>query len=184
MTPEQTKKFKYWQTRTIVVTMVGYALYYFVRKNFNTAMPSIEVTFGITKAQLGLFLTLNGIIYGLSRFINGFIADRVSARKVMSLGLALSALVNIGFGFSDKMAMLVAGTAGGQEYITALTIIMGSILLLNGYFQGMGVPPVPPPHDSLGAGQRTGPQNVDLEHVALDRGRVDLCNGRRAGTLF
>ena len=53
----------------IVVTMVGYALYYFVRKNFNTAMPSIEVTFGITKAQLGLFLTLNGIIYGLSRFI-------------------------------------------------------------------------------------------------------------------
>ena len=81
MTPEQTKKFKYWQTRTIVVTMVGYALYYFVRKNFNTAMPSIEVTFGITKAQLGLFLTLNGIIYGLSRFINGFIADRVSARK-------------------------------------------------------------------------------------------------------
>lgn len=107
----------------------------FVRKNFNTAMPSIEVTFGITKAQLGLFLTLNGIIYGLSRFINGFIADRVSARKVMSLGLALSALVNIGFGFSDKMAMLVAGTAGGQEYITALTIIMGSILLLNGYFK-------------------------------------------------
>ena len=100
MTPEQTKKFKYWQTRTIVVTMVGYALYYFVRKNFNTAMPSIEVTFGITKAQLGLFLTLNGIIYGLSRFINGFIADRVSARKVMSLGLALSALVNIGFGTS------------------------------------------------------------------------------------
>ena len=105
MTPEQTKKFKYWQTRTIVVTMVGYALYYFVRKNFNTAMPSIEVTFGITKAQLGLFLTLNGVIYGLSRFVNGFIADRVSARKVMSLGLALSALVNIGFGFSDKMAM-------------------------------------------------------------------------------
>ena len=161
MTPEQTKKFKYWQTRTIVVTMVGYALYYFVRKNFNTAMPSIEVTFGITKAQLGLFLTLNGIIYGLSRFINGFIADRVSARKVMSLGLALSALVNIGFGFSDKMAMLVAGTAGGQESSTR-----------------------PAPHDSLGAGQRTGPQNVDLEHVALDRGRVDLCNGRRAGTPF
>lgn len=81
MTSEQTKKFKYWQTRTIVVTMIGYALYYFVRKNFNTAMPSIEATFGITKAQLGLFLTLNGIIYGLSRFINGFIADRVSARR-------------------------------------------------------------------------------------------------------
>ncbi len=144
MTLEQIKKFKYWQTRTIIVSMVGYALYYFVRKNFNTAMPSIEATFGITKTQLGLFLTLNGIIYGVSRFINGFIADRVSARKFMALGLALCALVNIGFGFSDKMALLITGTAGGGEYITALTIIMGSILLLNGYFQGMGVPPVSP----------------------------------------
>ena len=144
MTPEQTKKFKYWQTRTIIVSMIGYALYYFVRKNFNTAMPSIEATFGITKTQLGIFLTLNGVIYGVSRFINGFIADRVSARKFMALGLALCALVNIGFGFSDKMALLITGTAGGSEYITALTIIMGSILLLNGYFQGMGVPPVSP----------------------------------------
>ena len=144
MTPEQTKKFKYWQARTILVSMIGYALYYFVRKNFNTAMPSIEATFGITKTQLGIFLTLNGVIYGVSRFVNGFIADRVSARKFMSLGLALCALVNIGFGFSDKMALLIAGEAGGGEYITALTIIMGSILLLNGYFQGMGVPPVPP----------------------------------------
>ena len=61
MTPEQTKKFKYWQTRTIIVSMIGYALYYFVRKNFNTAMPSIEATFGITKTQLGIFLTLNGV---------------------------------------------------------------------------------------------------------------------------
>ena len=144
MTPEQTKKFKYWQTRTIIVSMIGYALYYFVRKNFNTAMPSIEATFGITKTQLGIFLTLNGVIYGVSRFINGFIADRVSARKFIALGLALCALVNIGFGFSDKMALLITGTAGGSEYITALTIIMGSILLLNGYFQGMGVPPVSP----------------------------------------
>ena len=144
MTPEQTKKFKYWQTRTIIVSMIGYALYYFVRKNFNTAMPSIEATFGITKTQLGIFLTLNGVIYCVSRFINGFIADRVSARKFMALGLALCALVNIGFGFSDKMALLITGTAGGSEYITALTIIMGSILLLNGYFQGMGVPPVSP----------------------------------------
>ena len=144
MTPEQTKKFKYGETRTIIVSMIGYALYYFVRKNFNTAMPSIEATFGITKTQLGIFLTLNGVIYGVSRFVNGFIADRVSARKFMALGLALCALVNIGFGFSDKMALLITGTAGGSEYITALTIIMGSILLLNGYFQGMGVPPVSP----------------------------------------
>ena len=76
-------------------------------------MPSIEATFGITKTQLGIFLTLNGVIYGVSRFVNGFIADRVSARKFMALGLALCALVNIGFGFSDKMALLITGLPQG-----------------------------------------------------------------------
>jgi OPA family glycerol-3-phosphate transporter-like MFS transporter/OPA family sugar phosphate sensor protein UhpC-like MFS transporter len=34
MTAEQAKKFQYWQYRTIIATMLGYALFYFVRKNF------------------------------------------------------------------------------------------------------------------------------------------------------
>lgn len=42
MTSEQTKRFKYWQMRTIIATMVGYALFYFVRKNFSLAMPGLE----------------------------------------------------------------------------------------------------------------------------------------------
>ena len=33
------KTFKYWQWRTIIVSMVVYAIYYFVRKNFSIAMP-------------------------------------------------------------------------------------------------------------------------------------------------
>ena len=37
MTSEQTKRFKYWQMRTIIATMVGYALFYFVR-NRNIAL--------------------------------------------------------------------------------------------------------------------------------------------------
>ena len=32
---EQKKSFNYWQIRTIIITMVGYALFYFVRKNFS-----------------------------------------------------------------------------------------------------------------------------------------------------
>ena len=32
MAPEVAKKFKYWQTRTIIASMIGYALFYFVRK--------------------------------------------------------------------------------------------------------------------------------------------------------
>ena len=75
MTPEQKKRFKYWQTRTIIATMVGYALFYFVRKNFSLAMPGLEADLGISKTSLGIFLTLNGVVYGLSRFVNGVLGS-------------------------------------------------------------------------------------------------------------
>ncbi len=64
------KNFIKWQWRTIAITMIGYALFYFVRKNFSIAMPGLTAEYGISKVQLGLFLTLNCVIYGLSRFVN------------------------------------------------------------------------------------------------------------------
>ena len=36
------QRFKYWQTRTIIATMIGYALFYFVRKNLSIAMPAMQ----------------------------------------------------------------------------------------------------------------------------------------------
>ena len=68
------KKYQYWQWRTLIILMIGYALYYFVRKNFSIVMPALESELGLSKVQLGIFLTLNGIIYGLSRFVNGLLA--------------------------------------------------------------------------------------------------------------
>ena len=59
MTPDEAKKFKYWQTRTIIASMVGYALFYFVRKNLSIAMPAMQADLGITKTELGIFLTLH-----------------------------------------------------------------------------------------------------------------------------
>ncbi|MDF9827308.1 sugar phosphate permease [Ereboglobus sp. PH5-10] len=142
MTPEQAKRFKYWQTRTIIGTMVGYALYYFVRKNFSLAMPGLEADMGITKVQLGFFLTLHGVIYGCSRFVNGFIADRVSGRKFMTLGLVLCSLANYAFGFSDTFARWTTGMSNGAQFLSVTVVFMGVIWVMNGFVQGMGVPPV------------------------------------------
>ena len=63
MAPEVAKKFKYWQTRTIIASMIGYALFYFVRKNLSIAMPAMQDDLGITKGDLGLFLTLHGLLF-------------------------------------------------------------------------------------------------------------------------
>ena len=117
------QRFKYWQTRTIIATMIGYALFYFVRKNLSIAMPAMQADLGITKTELGLFLTLHGLIYGLSKFINGFIGDRVNARYFMVTGLVLSAICNVVFGFSSAV------------------LVFGIVWMLNGWFQGMGFPP-------------------------------------------
>lgn len=141
MDSQTAKKYNYWQWRTLIVLMIGYALYYFVRKHFSVVMPAMEETLGISKVQLGLFLTLNGIIYGFSRFVNGFLADRFSRRKLMTLGLILSALTNFAICFSPSMNSFVNVLDTEGKATMTLVYIIGSLWVLNGYFQGMGVPP-------------------------------------------
>ena len=43
MTPEQQKKFKYWQWRTLIGTMIGYIFFYLIRKISSSAMLSSMV---------------------------------------------------------------------------------------------------------------------------------------------
>lgn len=145
MSQDTKKTLGYWQWRTIIVTMIGYAMFYLLRKNFNLAMPGLTAEFGISNTTLGIFLTLHGVIYGLSRFVVGIITDRNSARKVMSLGLLLCAAVNVLFGTSDVFAgwiVSIGAKAGDAAAIaTALGYIMGVMWMINGFLQGMGVPP-------------------------------------------
>jgi OPA family glycerol-3-phosphate transporter-like MFS transporter/OPA family sugar phosphate sensor protein UhpC-like MFS transporter len=68
------RQYRYWQKRILISTIIGYALFYFVRKNFSIAMPMMEESLGITKKDLGLFLTMHGLLYGLSKLINGMVA--------------------------------------------------------------------------------------------------------------
>ena len=118
---EVAREYRRWQKRVLVSSIVGYATFYFVRKNLSIAMPAMES--GIQKTQLGLFLTMHGLLYGVSKFANGFLGDRANARVMMVSGLAMSALLNLLFGFSSTV------------------IALGVIWTLNGWFQGMGFPP-------------------------------------------
>ena len=138
------KSLGWWQWETLLVTMGGYALYYIIRKNLSLAMPVLGEEFGISKVQLGAFLTAHGLIYGLARFTNGILTDRNSAKKVMALGLFVCACVNVAFGLSDFAARWAAGLfsdGGATAFTTALVWTMGLVWIVNGYFQGMGVGP-------------------------------------------
>ena len=141
MNAELTKKYKYWQWRTLIVLMVAYILYYFLRKNFSAALPAMEAELGITKLQLGIFLTLNGIIYGFSRFINGFIADRCSRRLLLAGGLVLSSVINFTIAFSTKLDGVFNLLDVEGKATMGLVYLIGSLWVINGYIHGMGFPP-------------------------------------------
>jgi OPA family glycerol-3-phosphate transporter-like MFS transporter/OPA family sugar phosphate sensor protein UhpC-like MFS transporter len=87
------------------------------------AQPAMLEEGVISTYALGTMLTVHGIVYGLSRFVNGFWADRLNGRVFMTVGLALSALMNLLFG------------------CTSLSILFAAFWVVNGWTQGMGFPP-------------------------------------------
>lgn len=114
------KKYRFQQFLSIYL---GYAAYYLIRKNFAIASPYFINELGFTKAQIGFIGSGLGISYGLSKFIMGNLSDRCNPRYFMATGLLLSALANIFFGLTTSVGFLFV------------------LMLLNGWFQGMGWPP-------------------------------------------
>ncbi len=113
-----------WQV--FIGIFVGYAGYYLVRKNFTLAIPYL-IEQGYTKTDMGFALSGVSIAYGLSKFIMGSVSDRSNARVFMSIGLVVSALI-----------LIAMGTI---PFATSSVGIMFTLLLINGWFQGMGWPP-------------------------------------------
>lgn len=143
MTPEQQKKFKYWQWRTIIGTMVGYIFFYLIRKNFSFAMPGLTAEYGITKASLGIILSLGGFLYGLSKLVNGILADRVNGRWHMVIGLIGSTITAFGIGFGTIIITKLTGVAEGStaDFVSKLVLLISVFYILNQLFQGCGFPP-------------------------------------------
>ena len=143
MTPEQQKKFKYWQWRTIIGTMVGYIFFYLIRKNFSFAMPGLTAEYGITKASLGIILSLGGFLYGLSKLFNGILADRVNGRWHMVVGLVGSTITAFGIGFGTIIITKLTGVPEGStaDFVSKFVLLISVFYIINQIFQGCGFPP-------------------------------------------
>lgn len=140
-TPKTKHTFQYWQWRVILSTMVGYSVYYFVRKNFSFAMPALGDEYGISNTSFGIILTLVGLIYSVSKFVNGVLSDRTNARWHLSFGLAICVVLNVAFGWSDKLSAMITGHSDGPDFINGMVAVMAVLLVLNNIFQGCGFAP-------------------------------------------
>jgi len=107
----------------IAFSAISYAFFYIARKNLSMAQPAMLEEGVISTYAIGIIMTVHGVVYGLSRFINGFWADKLNGRIFMAVGLALSAATNFLFGCSS------------------LTLLFALFWILNGWAQGMGFPP-------------------------------------------
>ena len=97
------KNYKYWRLRIFYAMYVGYAFFYFTRKSFTFAMPVMISELGMTKTQLGYLGSTLYFTYGISKFVSGVLSDKSNPRFIMALGLILTGIFNIFFGFSSSL---------------------------------------------------------------------------------
>ncbi len=112
---------KSWQKKMFWMMWITYASFYLLRVNISIAMPEIMSEFGLTKTNMGVVLSCLFFAYAIGQFINGQLGDKLNSRRIITIGLVTSAILNIIFGFSAGALILMA-------------ILWG----LNGYFQSMG----------------------------------------------
>lgn len=108
--------------RVMLAITLGYGLIYTCRLALGVVKkPLIDAgIFG--PAELGLIGSALFYTYAIGKLTNGFLADHANMKKFLAAGFTLSALCNIGMGFS--------------------TLVTVSVLLwgLNGWFQSLGAP--------------------------------------------
>jgi N-acyl-D-aspartate/D-glutamate deacylase/sugar phosphate permease len=97
-----------WRVRIFVATWVCYAGYYFGRQAFYVAKPELTLERGLDAATLGWIGVVFLGAYAAGEFVAAWMGTRIGARRTLLLGMALSALANLGFGAAGSAAALAA----------------------------------------------------------------------------
>ena len=110
---------------TVWVLWLTYGSFYFCRTNISVALGGIEADpdLAFSKTEMGLVLGALKISYAIGQLLNGQLAERFSARKLLAVGMLCSAGLNVVFGLSTGLYFLLF------------------VWATNGYFQALGWPP-------------------------------------------
>ena len=108
--------------RIMLAITLGYGLVYTCRLALSMVKKPLIDGGIFTPVELGIIGSALFYTYAFGKLTNGFLADHMNLKLFFAFGVLVSALLNIGMGFS--------------------TILWLSILLwgLNGWFQGFGAP--------------------------------------------
>lgn len=101
------------------VCWITYVSAYLCRVNLSSALYKLESVFNVGTGSLGLIGGLFFITYAVGQLINGFIGDRISPHKFITLAVFGTAIMNTIISFNENFYIIMICWA------------------LNGYFQSM-----------------------------------------------
>ena len=101
--------------RALVLSWVAYATYYLGRKAFSATKVAVVRDLRFDASVLGLMDTVNLAAYAFGQFVSGTVGDRIGSRRLVGLGMLLSALSCAAFGASSAVFAL-----GAFYFVTGL----------------------------------------------------------------
>jgi OPA family sugar phosphate sensor protein UhpC-like MFS transporter len=110
------------QWSVFVAATLGYGIYYVCRLSLSVMKAPLIAEGVLTETQAGLVGSTLFYVYAAGKFANGFLADRVSLRRMFAAGLLISSVMN-----------LLLGSAPGF-------VVFLLCWALNGWVQSMGAP--------------------------------------------
>ena len=94
--------------RSIVRTAwLTYAGYYLGRVNLSPAIPALVIAFSVTRAEIGVVATALFWTYSVGQYLSGELGNRLNARKLVAIGLVISACCNLGMAFQTTVGGMV-----------------------------------------------------------------------------
>ena len=154
--------YKRHRLRIMLAITIGYGVVYTCRLALSMVKKPLIDGGIFTPVELGIIGSALFYTYAFGKLTNGFLADHMNLKVFFAFGVLISALLNIGMGFS--------------------TILVLSVVLwgLNGWFQGFGAPTGAVALATLVLQQRAGADVRDLEHGPRHRRGAHLCRSRRS----
>ncbi|MCL5271649.1 MAG: MFS transporter [bacterium] len=127
---------KRWQLRNFAAVYLTYFSYYLCRYNMPIAKTDLSRTFHWSAQDIGKVFSALTVCYAVGQFVNGQLGDRFGARRISSLGVLGSVVMNLGV---LLLTLLADPASGGDGAILGLLILFWGA---NGFFQSMGWSPM------------------------------------------
>jgi len=85
-----------------------YIVALFGRLSYTSVMAELILTEGLTKSQAGLIGTALFIVYGVCQLLSGLLGDHIAPKKMITVGVVGSAILNLGMAAAGSYPMMLA----------------------------------------------------------------------------